>query len=123
MKVLGILIMMCNIFFTKKTRFLKIAHLNSGLSNKRPQRLFLSYNKCLCVNSRPASNRAPAANRPNMVHKVVTCLRLYYTVIEDDSSQLLSSKKSFFSPFVAFGNDNCLNLQHQLLQKESSSKH
>ena len=57
-----------------KKRVLKIAHLNARLSNKRPQRLFLSYIKCPGVNSSPANNQA---NRnPEVV--VRTCYFAYF---------------------------------------------
>ena len=52
------------------TNVIKIVHLNNGLSNKHPRRLFLSYIKCPGVNSSPAPNHAPATNRANTVYCV-----------------------------------------------------
>ena len=70
-KVFGTLIMICATFFHDSylKRVLRITHLNTGLSNKRPRHLFLSYIKCPGVNSSLASNHTPATNRANRAYR------------------------------------------------------
>ena len=52
-------------------RFLPIAHLNAGVSNKCPCRLFLSYIKGPSIKSSLGSNCGRATNRANTV-----CIKL-----------------------------------------------
>ena len=63
--------MICATFFHDSylKRVLRITHLNTGLSNKRPRHLFLSYIKCPGVNSSLASNHTPATNRANRAYR------------------------------------------------------